>query len=64
VNEQELQALRQVRAWIDTLELHGQSFQDNAYFKLSAELWAVFAGVALIHGLKTQQVLDMVAEAK
>jgi hypothetical protein len=62
MNEQELQALKQVRAWIDTLELHGQSLQNNDYFRLSAELWAVFAGVALIHGLKTQQVLDLVSE--
>ena len=65
MTEQELQALKQVRAWIDTLELHGQSLQNNQYFMVSAQLWAVFAGVALIHGMKTQEVLDLLtAEEK
>jgi len=64
MTEQELQALKQVRAWIDTLELHGQSLQNNQYFTVSAQLWAVFAGVALIHGMKTQEVLDLIAVEK
>jgi hypothetical protein len=62
MNEQELQALKQVRAWIDRLELNGQAMDDNAYFRLSAQLWAVFGGVALLHGLKTQQVIDLADE--
>ena len=64
MTEQELQALRQVRAWIDTLELHGQSLQDNEFFNLSAQFWVVFAGVAKIHGLRTQEVLDLIAVKK
>lgn len=62
MTEQELQALRQVRAWIDRLELNGQALDDNAYFRRSGDLWRVFAGVALLHGLTTQQVIDLTAE--
>lgn len=64
MNEQEIQALKQVMAWIDRLELHGQSLQDNAYFAKSAELWSVFAGVALLHGMRTQEVLDLLTAEK
>ena len=60
MNEQELQALKQVRAWIDRLELQGQALNDNHYFRLSAQIQTVFGGVALLHGLKTQQVIDLV----
>jgi hypothetical protein len=62
MTEQELQALRQVKAWIDRLELQGQTMNNNECFNLSAKFWVVFAGVALLHGLKTQQVLDLTAE--
>lgn len=59
MNEREKEALKQVRAWIDTLELHGQSYQDSSYFNAGLELWAVFAGVAKIHGLTPQQVREI-----
>ena len=62
MTEQELATLRQVRAWIDRLELQGQTMGDNECFTLSAKFWVVFAGVAKLHGLKTQQVLDLTAE--
>jgi hypothetical protein len=64
MNEQELQALKQVRAWIDTLELHGQAVNDNAYFTRANDLWRVFAGVALLHGITTQQAIDLTADKK
>jgi hypothetical protein len=64
MNEQELQALKQVRAWIDTLELQGQALNDNAYFDRAGDLWRVFAGVALLHGITTQQAIDLTAEEK
>lgn len=59
MNEQELQAVKQVRQWIDRLELHGQSLQDPAYFELGLQFWAVFAGVAKLHGLTPQQVREI-----
>ena len=62
MTEQELQALKQVQAWIERLELQGQALDDNQYFRLSGQVQSVFAGVALIHGLTTQQVLDLTAE--
>ena len=62
MTEQELQALRQVQAWIDRLELQGQTMNEQQYFARSSDLWRVFAGVALIHGLTTQKVLDLTAE--
>lgn len=62
MNEQELQALKQVRAWVERLELNGQALNDTAYFARSNDLWKVFAGVALLHGLTTQQVVDLTAE--
>jgi hypothetical protein len=62
MTEQELQALKQVQAWIDRLELNGQALNDNAYFRLSAQVQTVFGAVALLHGLKTQQVLDLTAD--
>jgi hypothetical protein len=62
MTEQELQALKQVQAWIDRLELNGQALDDNQYFRLSGQLQSVFAGVALLHGLKTQDVVDLTAE--
>jgi hypothetical protein len=64
MNEQELQALKQVRAWIDTLELQGQALNDNAYFARANDLWRVFAGVALLHGITTQQAIDLTADKK
>ncbi len=62
MTEQELQALKQVQAWIDRLELNGQALNENQYFRLSAQVQAVFAAVALLHGLKTQQVIDLTAD--
>jgi hypothetical protein len=62
MTEQELEALRQVRVWIDRLELQGQTMGDNECFSLSAKFWVVFAGVAKVHGLTTEQVLDLTAE--
>jgi len=62
MTEQELQALKQVQAWIDRLELNGQALNDNQYFRFSADLQSVFGAVALLHGLKTQDVVDLTAE--
>lgn len=63
MTKQEIQALRQVRAWIDALELHGQCYQDDRYFDAGLQLWAVFAGVAKIHGLTPQQVREIAEDA-
>ena len=64
MTESEKQALKQVQAWIDRLELNGQALNDNAYFGLSGDLQSVFGAVALLHGLTTQQVLDLIAVEK
>ena len=61
MNEKELQALKQVMEWIDCLELRGQTMNDNEYFNLSAKFWVVFAGVAKIHDLTSQQIAQMAA---
>jgi hypothetical protein len=64
MTEQELQALKQVQAWIDRLELNGQALDDNAYFRLSGDLQSVFSAVALLHGLTRQEVIDLIAVEK
>lgn len=62
MTENEKQALKQVQAWIERLELNGQALNDNQYFRLSADLQTVFGAVGLLHGLTAQQVIDLTAE--
>ena len=62
MNQKELEALKQVRAWVERLELNGQALNDRTYFDRSNDVWAVFGAVALLHGLTTQQVVDLTAE--
>jgi hypothetical protein len=64
MTESEKQALKQVQAWIDRLELNGQALNNNLYFRLSGDLQTVFSAVALLHGLTTQQVLDQITADK
>jgi hypothetical protein len=64
MNEKELEALRQVKTWIDRLELQGQALNDNSYFARANDLWRVFAGVALLHGITTQKAIDLTADKK
>lgn len=60
LTSEEFQALQIVRQLIDRLELYGQTVNDNQAFVLSGKCWGVFAGVALLNGVRTQDVLDVV----
>jgi len=59
MNEQEQQALAQMLAWVNRLELNGQALNDKNYFARGNDIWKAFEAVGLLHGLTAQQVIDL-----